>query len=211
MISKKKLQVWNQSSGGIYFLEELEMFERDYKDNGLSDVVRMRGFLSIVEYPADDDGSPIKEKGRVLEANKNLIVNVGRASLASLQRTTAAGLTTIGVFDLGLLAVGDGSSGGSSVPQPSDTGLANERTDPVGGPVVSGVTRPTLSVSTPAPSPFTTNLWSAQIGTTQLNGVDIDEAALFCLDDATMFSYRTFAAQTKASGFVLEFRWSILM
>jgi hypothetical protein len=117
----------------------------------------------------------------------------------------------VGVFDLGELAVGDGSSGGTVTPQPGDTGLSTEQTDPQGGPVVSGVPRPTMTVTTPPPGPpFLTNLWTAQIGTSQLNGITIDEAGIFCLDDSTLFARRTFTGQTKASGFVMEFRWSIL-
>jgi hypothetical protein len=211
MISKKKLLQWNRSSGGIFFPEELEMFEKI--DLGLVDKVEvLDGILGLYEFPADDCGRPIRSRGRCLDIGPNLIVNAGRAALASLQRTTAAGLTTIGVLDLGLLAVGSGSGGGAGhTPQPTDTALQTENTDPIGGPVVSGVPRPTLQVSTPPPGPpFVTNLWTAQIGTTQLNGVAIDEAATFCLDDSTMFSYRTFAAQTKASGFVIEIRWSHL-
>ena len=206
----KKLIQWNQSAGGLYFPEELDFFQKQSlrEKSDMAD-----GHLSIVQMPADDDGAPIREKAEVLDAGDNLIVTVGRASLASLHRTTAAGLTTIGVFDLGLLAVGSGSGGGAGhTPDPADVGLQTESTDPVGGPVVSGVPRPTLSVSTPPPGPpFLTNLWTAQIGTTQLNGVAIDEAGLFCLDDSTLFSYRSFTAQTKASGFVMEFRWSVLM
>lgn len=210
MVGKRKLIKWNQKAGGLYFPEELELFEKI--SYGLCDGINIKGALSIYEFPADDNGGAIRSKGRCLASGKNLIVNTGRASLASLQRTTAASIITAGVFDLGLLAVGTGSGGGSGhTPVPTDTALQNEVTDPVGGPVVSGVTRPTLQVSTPPPGPpFTTNLWTAQIGTTQLNGESIDEAALFCLDDSIMFSYRTFAAQTKASGFVHEYRWTIL-
>lgn len=206
----KKLTKWNESAGGIFYPEELAFYEK----NALLDKSNHAdGHLTILQMPADDDGKPIREKAEILTIGENLIVNVGRAALASLQRATAASLVTIGVFDLGLLAVGSGSGGGlGHTPQPSDTALQSEDTDPVGGPVVSGVTRPTLAISTPPPGPpFLTNLWTAQLGTTQLNGVAIDEAALFCLDDTTMFSYRTFAAQTKAAGFIMEFRWSILL
>ncbi len=193
-----------------FILRSLTSSRRKSELLPLRDKPTPQGILGIYEFPADDDGSPIYEKGRPLEIGNNLIVNAGRAALASLQRATVASITATGVFDLGYLAVGSGSSGGTTTPLPTDTGLASEDTDPVGGPVVSGVPRPLLSVSTPAPTPFTVNLWTAQIASTQLNGVDIDEAGLFCLDDSTLFSYRTFAAQTKSSGFVMEFRWSIL-
>jgi hypothetical protein len=178
----------------------------------LADQQKTRGFLSILSIPVDDSGILIREKAMVVDAGKNLIVNLGRAALASMNRATAAGLPVVGIFDLGELAVGNGSGGGAGhIPQPTDIALVAESTDPIGGPVVSGVPRPILQVTTPPPGPpFITNLWTAQIGTTQLNGVAIDEAALFCLDDTTMFSYRTFTAQTKAAGFVMEFRWSIL-
>lgn len=210
-MDKKKVTQWNRSNGGIFYPEELSLFEKEFQlREDLCDSQVTSGVLSMFEYPADDEGNPIREKGRCLVAGKNLIVDVGRASLASLQRTTAASITTIGTFDLGYLAIGSGSSGGATTPQPADTGLTTEDTDPVGGPVVSGVPRPTLQVSTPSPTPFKVNLWTAQLGTTQLNGTDIDEAGLFCLDDTTLFAKRAFAAQTKASGFVVEFRWSIL-
>lgn len=209
MINKRKLVKWNQTSGGLYFPEELELFEKIEK--GLVDAETAKGFCSIYRFPADDDGNAIREKQECLNQGPNLIVNLGRASLASLQRATVTATSVEGSLDLGLLAVGHGSGGGAGhTPLPTDSTLQNEDTDPVGGPVVSGVPRPTLQVTTPAPSPFTTNLWVAQLGTTQLNGIAIDEAALLCLDDTTMFSYRTFAAQNKTSGFVMEFRWSIL-
>lgn len=207
-MSLRKIRKWNKTSGGLFYPEEMEFFEKhSFKEK--SDMAD--GHLAIVQMKADDDGNPIRETAEVLTAGNNLIVSVGRAALASMHRATAAGLTVVGIYDLGYLAVGSGSSGGAVTPDPGDVGLATESTDPVGGPVVSGVPRPTLAISTPPPGPpFLTNLWTAQIGTSQLNGTAIDEAGIFCLDDATLFARRTFAAQTKASGFVMEFRWSIL-
>jgi hypothetical protein len=204
----KKVRQWNESAGGIFYPEELEFYEKNvWKEKcPLAD-----GHMSLVQMEADDDGNPIRETAEVLVCGENLIVNVGRGALASMHRATAAGLTVVGVFDLGLLAVGSGSSGGTVTPLPADTGLSTEETDPVGGPVVSGVPRPAMIVTTPPPGPpFLTNLWTAQIGTAQLNGVTIDEAGIFCLDDGTLFARRTFTGQTKAAGFVMEFRWSIL-
>jgi len=210
MLEKSKITKWNKSAGGIFFPEELDLIEKYTME--LADKEKVQGILGIYEFPADDDGTPIREKGRCLVAGKNLIVNSGRGALASMHRATAASLAVVGTYDLGYLAVGSGSVGGAGhTPLPADTSLQTEDTDPVSGPVVSGVPRPTLQVSTPPPGPpFVTNLWTAQIGTTQLNGTAIDEAGLYCLDDTTLFSYRTFAAQTKAAGFVLEFRWSVL-
>lgn len=202
---KKTLQ-WSQSQGGLFYPEEVAIHAAHKERYKVAD-----GVLAVYEYPADDAGNPIRSKGRLLDLGSNLIVNTGRAATRALNSHTADGGTAAGAFDLGYLAVGTGSSGGSTVPVPGDTSLATEATDPVGGPVVSGVPRPLMSSTTPPPGPpHLANLWSAQIGTTQLNGSAIDEAGIYCLDDTTLFSYRTFAAQTKSSGFVIEFRWSIL-
>lgn len=203
----KKLRLWNAGGGGLFHDEELGVMERSaFREN-----VRIGdGLLSLYEYPADDSGAKIHEQGRCLFCCfENLIVNAGRTALAALQRHTIDGAGAAGTYDLGYLGVGDGSLGGATVPLPADTVMASELTDPVGGPVVSGVPRPTLTVSTPPPGAMT-NLWTGQIGTADLNGSSIDEAALWCLDDSTMFSYRTFGAQAKTSGFVMEFRWSII-
>ena len=199
---------WNQTPGGLFFPEEraihqLVCFRERYH---FAD-----GVLAIYEYPADDDGSPIRKKGRCLMCGPNLIVNSGRAATRALNSDTADGGVAAGVFDLGYLAVGVGSGGGAVSPLPGDIALATESTDPVAGPVVSGVPRPLMSVTTPPPGPpFMTNLWTGQIGATDLNGLSIDEAGIFCLDDSTLFCYRTFAAQAKSAGFVMEFRWSII-
>lgn len=204
-----KLKLWNLKSGNLFHDEELGVLHR----SSFREKTKLaEGMLSIYEYPADDSGSPIREKGRCMHCSmENLIVNVGRAALASLQRHTIDGGTAGGTYDLGYLAVGTGSTGGVTVPLPGDTGLATEATDPVGGPVVSGVPRPALTVATPPPGPpYVTNLWTGQLGTADLNGSAIDEAGLFCLDDTTLFAYRTFAAQTKSAGFIMEFRWSII-
>lgn len=219
---KSKIIQWNKTAGGIYYPEELEMFEKKCVQRerlrqhlvagGFREHVQLtEGALGIYKIPVDDAGNPIREKAECLLLDENLIVNTGREALRRLNAHTAEGATAAGAFDLGFLAVGDGSASGATVPQPGDTTLANEITDPVGGPVVSGVPRPLLNVSAPPPGPpFTTNLWSAQIGTTQFNGQTINEAGLICLNDATLFAYRTFTNQTKDAGFVMEFRWSII-
>ena len=204
----RKLIRWNTTAGGLFYPEELAVMER----MSLRDKCHVAdGSLAIYEFPADDLGQPIREKGRLLCLGDNLIVNWGRHALAYLQRHTAVEGAVYpgvgggaGIHDLGYLAVGDGSGGGAVVPQPTDTALASELT---GGPVP----RPLLSVTTPPPGPpYMVNLWSGQIGTSQLNGETINEAAMFCLDDSTMFNYRTFANQAKSAGFVMEFRWTII-
>lgn len=202
----RRLRRWNQKAGGLFLPEELAVHEKMcFREN-----VRMaEGFLAIYEFPVDDSGTPLREKGRCLLMQDNLIVNSGRASLASLQRGTLDGGGAFGVFDLGYGAVGNGSSGGSITPQPTDTGLASELTGATAPPGV--IVRPALSVATPPPGPpFLVNLWSFQIGTTQLNGSTIDEAGMFCLDNITFFNYRTFAGQAKSSGFAMEFRFSTI-
>jgi hypothetical protein len=208
-MSIRKLRIWNADGGNLFHDEELGVIHR----SSFRERTKIgEGMVSLYKYPGDDDGSPIREKGECLFCCfDNLIVNTGRAALAALQRHTIDGATAGGTLDLGYLGVGVGSVGGATVPLPGDTSMATESTDPVGGPVVSGVPRPTLSVATPPPGPpYMTNLWTGQIGTADLNGLSIDEAALWCLDDSTMFAYRTFGAQAKTSGFVLEFRWSII-
>jgi len=195
---------WTQTAGGLLYPEEVTFHAHMRERHAICD-----GALAIFEFPALADGSPDRSRGRLLDIGQNLIVNSGRAAIAELQRHTADGAAAAGVFDLGYLAVGTGSGGGAISPVPGDTALATEGTDPVAGPVVSGVPRPLCSVSTPPPGPpFMSNLWSAQIGSTELNGSAIDEAGIFCLDDATLYCYRTFAAQTKSAGFVMEFRWT---
>lgn len=206
MSTFKKMMSWVQSAGGLYHPEEVAVHAAAKERYAVCD-----GLLAIYEYPADDNGNPIRSKGRCLDLGPNLIVNTGRAASRALNSHTADGATAAGVYDLGLLAVGTGSTGGATAPVSGDTSLATEATDPVGGPVVSGVPRPTMTATTPPPGPpFLSNLWSAQIGTGELNGSAIDEAGIYCLDDTTLFSYRTFAAQTKSAGFVMEFRWTII-
>lgn len=206
MSQYKRIMRWNQSQGGLYYPEEVAAHAAMTERHAICD-----GLLSIYEYPADDDGNPVRSKGRCLDIGKNLIVNTGRAATRALNSHTADGATAAGVFDLGLLAVGVGSTGGATIPVAGDTALNTESTDPVAGPVVSGVPRPTMTATTPPPGPpFLSNLWAAQIGTTELNGLLIDEAGIYCLDDSTLYSFRTFAAQTKSSGFILEFRWSLI-
>jgi hypothetical protein len=203
---KRRIQRWNQKAGGLFLPEELAVHERAC----FREKVRLaEGCLAIYEFPAKDDGTPLREKGRCLVLQDNLIVNLGRASLAALQRGTFDGGVSFGVMDLGYLAVGNGSGGGGIVPTPTDSGLAADLTGPLAPPAV--IVRPSLICTLPPPGPpYMANLWSAQIGTAELNGYAIDEAGLFCLDNLTLFSYRTFAAQTKAAGFVMEFRWTIL-
>ena len=186
--------------------EELAVYEKlCFRER----VKMAEGFLAIYEFPVDENGTPLREKGRCLLMQDNLIVNGGRASLASLQRGTLDGGIAFGVLDLGYGAVGNGSAGGAVTPQPTDTALAAELTGATTPPGV--ILRPLLSVSTPPPGPpFLVNLWSFQIGTAQLNGYAIDEFAMFCLDNSTMFNYRTFTAQTKGSGFTMEFRCSTI-
>jgi hypothetical protein len=195
---------WGYSAGGLLYPEEVKFHQGMKERDAICD-----GALAIYEFPADADGNAIRSKGRLLDIGQNLIVNVGRAAIAALQRGTADGGGAEGTYDLGYLAVGTGSGGGATSPVPGDTGLATEGTDPVGGPVVSGVPRPLCSVTTPPPGPpYISNLWSAQIGSAELNGSAIDEAGIYCLDDSTLYCYRTFAAQTKSAGFVMEFRWT---
>lgn len=182
-------------------------------EHQLTDYVEHReGVLGIFKIPVRKNGLQMRDQAEcILQPGKNLIVNTGREALRRLQAHTAEGATAAGSYDLGYLAVGDGSLSGATVPQPTDTSLINEITDPVGGPVVSGVPRPLLTVTAPPPGPpFTTNLWTAQIGTTQFNGQTINEAGLVCLNDITLFAFRTFTNQTKDAGFVMEFRWSII-
>lgn len=198
MRTNKTIQ-WKQSAGGLFYPEEIKKLV-ELKDRAK----KADGVLGIFEMPVDEAGQPIRSQARCLSLGENLIVNVGRESLRQLQSHTTEVNGASGTKDLGFLAVGDGSAGGSTVPQPGDTGLISELT-------TGGFVRPQLSVTVPPPGPpFTVNLWSAQIGTTELNGETINEAALFSLDNTTMFSFRTFANQVKSSGFVMEFRWSIL-
>jgi hypothetical protein len=205
----EKLIKWHRSEGGIYFPEEMDVIRHLYlKDK----VKKADGVLGIYKIPVDENGVQQRDKAECLACGTNLIVDVGRASLRALQAHTAEGGTAAGTFDLGTLAVGggtnptDGSNNGTITPQPGDTAILDELTS-VSGPVP----RPTLALSTPPPGPpFTTNLWSAQIGTTELNGNVINNAGLYCLDNQTLFSFRTFVNQVKDSGFVMEFRWSII-
>lgn len=165
------------------------------------------GVLTIVQYPADDDGNPIYEKMEVLLGPcYNLIVSTGREALRKLQAHSAEGGTAAGLFDLGYLAVGNGSSSGATVPLPGNTALLAELTS-----VAGAVPRPQLNVTAPPPGPpFTVNLWTAQIGTGQLNGENINEMGMFCLNQTTLFNHRTFANQAKSSGFVMEFRTTVI-
>lgn len=195
--------------GGIYYAEESGYIE------GLlfEEKVGATGTLSIVAYPGDP--LPPGEKhpdAVVLDLGHNLILDLGRAALASLQRHTVDGGTASGNFDLGFLALGNGSNGGLITPNASDTALNAETT---GAP--TGVNRKSLNVATPPPGPpFLTNLWTAQIGPQEFNQTtgspplnQINEAGLVCLDDTTLFSLRTFANQLKSAGITFEFRWSI--
>lgn len=204
----RRIKRWNQKAGGLFLPEELAVQERtSFRER----VKLAEGCLAIYEYPAADDGTPIREKGRCLVLEENLIVNVGRASLAALQRGTYDGGGAFGTLDLGKLAVGNGSGGGGTLPLPADTALANELTGPAPLAPPAVILRPSLIATLPPPGPpFMSNLWTGQIGTADLNGYALDEAGLVCLDDVTLFSFRTFAAQTKAAGFVMEFRWTIL-
>jgi hypothetical protein len=203
----RRLLRWNREKArNLFYPEELAVAKKlSFRER----VPIAEGCLGIYSYPCDDDGVPIREKGRCLVFDSNLIVNAGRASLAALQRGTYDGGVAFGVYDLGYLAVGNGSGSGGVTPQPTDPSLAAELTGATAPPGV--IVRPSLSCTTPPPGPpFLVNLWSAQIGPSELNGYNIDEAALYCLDTVTMFSYRTFAAQAKSAGITFEFRWSIL-
>lgn len=207
----KKLIQWNKTSGGLYYPEELALqAARSFREK----VKMVDGVLAIYEFPAADDGSPVREKGRCLFADGNLIVNLGRGACASSQRLTADTIPP-GTYDLGYLGVGNGSGGGATTPQPGDIAMANELTGsalvPAPVPATALILRPLLTVTTPPPGPpYMSNLWTGQIGTADLNTYVIDEAALWCRDNTTLFSYRTFAGQTKSAGFVMEFRWTIL-
>lgn len=204
-----KLIKWHRSQGGIYYPEEIEQFKSLwFKDK----IHKADGILGIYKIPVDTQGNLLRDKAECLTVGSNLIVNTGRASLRALQAHTVEGETAAGAFDLGYLAVGggdnptDGSNNGTTTPQPADTALLDELTS-----VAGAVPRPQLSLTVPPPGPpFTTNLWTAQIGTTQLNGKYINNAGLYCLDNQTLFSFRTFVNQIKDSGFVMEFRWSII-
>ncbi len=220
-------QKWKKSEGGIYFAEEIGAMERHHAARNSprsrwgqlksafilrDDVEVSEGVLGIYKVPVDDNGNKIESKRECLSLGSNLIVNTGREMLRSLQAHTSEGSTSAGNDDLGFLAVGggtmasDGSNNGTITPQPADTAILDELTNPVGP-----VFRPLLSLTVPAPGPpFTTNLWSAQIATTELNGNFINNAGMFGLDNSTLFSFRTFVNQTKDSGFVMEFRWSII-
>ena len=228
-----------KSEGGIYYPEEVGALEalqarrhptrvqallRAVRDTALAlhpgrnsflePVKRQDGVLGIYKIPVDDDGTPVEEKRECLTCDTNLIVDVGRAAIRALQAHTAEGGTAAGLLDLGYLAVGggplptDGSSNGTLTPQPADTSILDELTTPSGG--GGPVFRPLLSLTTPPPAPLKTNLWTAQIGTTELNGNFINNAGLFCLNESTLFAFRTFVNQLKDSSFVMEFRWTIL-
>lgn len=193
---------WKERPSGLLYPVETSFLNGHKERAKVAD-----GVFCIYQYPADDDGNPIYEKGEcILEPQYNLIVNTGRESLRKLQAHSAEGGTAAGQFDLGFLAVGNGSNSGATLPLPGNTGLIAELTS-----VMGPVPRPQLNVTAPPPGPpFTVNLWTAQIGTGQLNGQNINEAGMFCLNNTTLFNHRTFANQAKSSGFVLEFRFSIL-
>jgi len=207
-INKQKITRWNESAGGIYFPEELEEISNLY----LRDECHVKGIFSIACFPeGHPEEAQLLDLERGQKAVQNLIVNTGRAALAQLSRATASGLlpgAAVTVYDLGYLATGKGSAGGATLPDPTDTGLIDETT-------VAIIPRPLMIVTTPPPGPpFTTNLWTGQIGSAQLNGAPnniINEAGIFCLDGAvagTLFCFRTFANQTKSAGFIFEVRWS---
>ncbi len=226
-----------KSEGGVYFPEEVGALERLtnrpnsrvmalkkairelamalYPGKGFKELVkRQDGVLALYKIPVDDTGRPIEEKRECLACDENLIVDVGRASIRALQAHTTEGGTAAGLFDLGFLAVGggllatDGSNNGTLTPQPNNTVILDELTTPSGG--GGPVFRPLLSLTAPPPAPLKTNLWTAQIGTTELNGNFINNAGLFCLNETTLFSFRTFVNQIKDASFVMEFRWTIL-
>jgi len=165
--------------------------------------VLVQGCLSFV---AHEPG----KSGRVLTCGRNLVVNTGKEALAKLFGATALGYapaTIVGNattgLDIGYLAVGDGGLS----PLPTTTSLNSELTVPAPGP---GVIRPTFIASLPPPGPpFTTLLATAQIGTADLNGSNIDEAAIYCFDDTTMFAARGFGAIAKTAAYALEARWTI--
>jgi hypothetical protein len=190
----RRLRQYNEKVGGLYLPSELGAIERLSKQR---DTHLVQGYLTIVQYEAEDLA---RDTLAVLDEGSNLIVDTGREALRELQAQTAETNNAAGNKDLGFLGVGDGSNEGASIPSTSTTGLFNELT--TGSPA-----RPTLSVTAPPPSPNTVNLWTAQIGSGELNGSIIDEAALFCLD-GTMYAMRTFAGQAKSTGFAMEFRWT---
>lgn len=203
-VTVNRAKRWTRAEGGFYFLEELDVM------GVFKERVTVRGVLSIVEWPEDCPPEQRDAETRFLvPPGHNLIVNTGKEALAQLQRLTAAALAVSGVKDLGYLAVGHGAL----APLPTTTALTSESTgpNPPAAPPASGVVRPLLSVTAPPPGPpFTSNLWTAQIGSAQLNSAPYNvfsEAALFCLDDATMFAARGGFSQAKTPGFASEFRW----
>lgn len=206
--SYKRLRKWHRSEGGIYYEAELAEIHRR---SALRDKHVIQGFLTGYQYPP---GHP-EEAEILIPPGPNLVVDLGREALRELQATTAESNSSPGSKDLGYLAVGNGSSGGSTTPNPTDSALNSESTGATAGSAPSGVARPLLSVTTPPPGPpFTTNLWSGQFGSSELNSApynQIDEAGLYCLDNSTLYALRTFTTQTKASGFALELRWTIIL
>jgi hypothetical protein len=205
-VNKSRLTRWNESAGGLFYPEELEIASNMY----LKEEHHTRGVLSIAEWP---EGHP--EEAHLLElesgrgAVENLIVNTGRGSLAKASALTSLAQPA-SEWDLGYLAVGTGGAG--NVPAPTDFELYNEVTVTV----APGVLRPLMVATQSAPAPFMTNLWTAQIGSTELNGSLIDEAGIYCLNlstvpaggGVTLFCYRVFSDQTKSAGFVWECRWT---
>jgi hypothetical protein len=207
----RKLTTWRTMESGMYLPHEQEYIEHI----AFEEKAGPAGALWLYKYP---DGQP--EDAELLDQGHNLITTTGRSSLAFLQRDTVAAIGAAGVYDLGYLALGNGSTAGALTPVAATTALFNETT------TVAGLaTRKALSVSTPPPGPpYMTNLWSAQIGPAEYNSTTLDggvqinivnEAALFCLNGSadstgTMFSMRTFANQFKSAGITFEFRWSII-
>jgi len=178
---------------GIFFPEELEIIEKQRR--AAEGRILVQGCLSFV---AREPGKP----GRLLSVGENLVVNEGKQSLAKLFGLTALAGTypaVAGVSDIGYFAVGDGGLS----PLPTTNALINELT---GG----AVPRPTFIVSLPPPGPpHVTMLAVAQIGTSDLNGFNIDEAAIFSQDNTTMFAARGFGAIAKTAAYALEGRWTI--
>jgi hypothetical protein len=203
MISKKRLVRWNQSNKGLFLPEELEKLSEVYNDHATSDSLKVEGFVSIRKIPVD-----CPEKAELADlgtgpVGKNLITDTGRAALCRLARDVAAGGGGGALYSLGYLAVGDGSGSGALVPNAASTELYSELTGTT--PV-----RPMCSLTTPGSAPLVTLILTAQIGYSELNGTSIDESAIFCLDNSTMFSFKTFTAQQKDVYFVFEWRWTIV-
>jgi hypothetical protein len=207
MASKKKLIKWNESVGGVYYPEELEAIYNS-QSKIFKEKESAEGYLSIRKIPVDNpSGAALLDLGSGDKVKKNLIVDGGRAAIATMMRDTAIGGGNSPLYSLGYLAVGYGGAGMS--PAHGTVALWDESTSPT-GPPVNRILRPIMSVSTPAPAPFMTNIWTAQIASDELNVAPYDvinNAGMYCLDNATLFCIRTFLSFTKTIDFIYQFIW----